>query len=850
MGGALPIDSLRSALGAALREHARVVVRAPTGSGKSTRVPGFLIDDRVVRGQVIVLQPRRLAARMLARRVAAERGSALGAEVGYRVRFDVRAGPDTRLVYETDGILLRQIIQEPDLPGIGAVIFDEFHERHAVSDVLLPLILRLQNTRRPDLKAVVMSATLDSGRLCDYLAPCESLSCEGRTYPVSIEYLERDPRPGAAQVWSLAARETARRLNASGGGNALVFMPGAYEIRRTVDELRRTLSVPGVRVLPLHGELPPAEQDAAVAPDGGRRVIVATNVAETSITVEGVDLVVDGGLARKARFDPARGIDTLWIEKICRASADQRAGRAGRTRPGVCLRLWTEADHAARPAFDPPEIQRVDLAETFLVLKRAGADPLSFPWLDPPLPAAAERALQLLRDLGALAGPADELTPLGERLQSFPLHPRLGRLLVAAAREGCLPAAALAAAAVQERSLFTGPADRLARERRDRVLGDDARSDLVLALRAWRHAAGHGYRVEECAVAGIHAQAARRVETMARQFFDIAAEAGLPAAGTPHAPASAAEEESLRRCLLEAFCDHVARRVGGGGTRYALLRGRRGSLESDSAARGSEFLVAAAIHEIGQAGGASEVRLSDATEIELPWLRELFAGDFREERQVAYEPDLKRVAVRRRVLFRDLCVEESSGGAPSAAETATALAAEIAAGRIALKGWDAAADQWVARVNLLAAHCPESGMAPLDAAARREVIRDLCAGAASVREARERPVLPLLRGRLTPAQAAAVERLAPERLDLPNGRKPKVVYEDGKPPRIALRIQELYGVEKPLTVAGGRVRVQVHVLAPNQRPVQITDDLGSFWRNGYERVKKELRGRYPKHEWR
>ena len=396
----LPIDPLAGALLDHLDAQPRLVLQAPTGSGKSTRVPGMLLDAGRLgeRGRVVVLQPRRLAARMLAARVASERGGTLGGEVGYRIRLDNVTSRDTRIEFVTEGVLLRQMLASPDLPGVGALIFDEFHERHLYGDITLARALQVQETTRPDLLLLVMSATLEAAALEKYLAPCHTLSSAGRTFPVSVEYLPR-PLGDRTPVWEAAADELAA-LAPGSEGDALVFMPGAYEISRTIGEIRARKELRDFVALPLHGELPPNEQDAAVlrVPGGPRKVVVATNVAETSLTIDGVRVVIDAGLARVGRFDPYRGINTLLIEKISRAAADQRAGRAGRTAPGRCLRLWTEAEHRDRPAQETPEVKRLDLAEVALTLKASGVDDLhAFRWLEPPESRALDRAENLLR---------------------------------------------------------------------------------------------------------------------------------------------------------------------------------------------------------------------------------------------------------------------------------------------------------------------------------------------------------------------------------------------------------------------------------------------------------------------
>src|SRR3954463_11865442 len=483
----LPIYELEDEIVAALQKQPRLILQAPTGSGKSTQVPQILLDHGLLgNGEVVILQPRRIAARLLASRVATERSAKLGQDVGYQVRFESVVTKATRIRFVTEGILLRQLIQDPDLKGVSAILFDEFHERHLYGDISLARALRLQETTRPDLKTVVMSATIETAALQKFLEPCATLSSSGRQHPVTIDYLNKPVRPNDYPVWDLAADELVRLASLS-SGDVLIFMPGKYEIGRTVAAVRASQVSNQFVALPLHGELPPGEQDAALAEYEKRKAIIATNVAETSLTIEGVRVVIDSGLARIARFDPRRGINTLLVEKISRASADQRAGRAGRTAPGHCLRLWTEREHLDRAPQELPEVKRLDLAEVVLTLKASGVNDIAaFRWLEAPDSHALARAEQLLVDLGALD--ANGITALGRRMLAFPVHPRYARMLLAAHEYQCVPAIALIAALTQGRPLLRRLDGKQAREDRDDVLGGETESDFFVLMRAFHYA--------------------------------------------------------------------------------------------------------------------------------------------------------------------------------------------------------------------------------------------------------------------------------------------------------------------------------------------------------------------------
>ncbi len=840
----LPIFEIEQRLVETVRAQKRVVLTAPTGSGKSTQVPQMLLDAGLLgERQVVILQPRRLPTRMLARWVAEARGAKLGGEVGYQMRLDNATSAATRICYATEGVVLRRMLADAQLKDVAAIVFDEFHERHLYGDITLARALDIQRSARPDLLIVVMSATLDVASVEKFLAPCALVSSEGRAYPVDIEYL---PKPaGSTPIWNLAVAELQRLVREQREGDALVFMPGTYEIARTVDAARSALG-PEFAVVPLHGELPPREQDAAVARGEKRKVVVSTNVAETSLTIEGVRLVVDSGLARIPRYDPYRGINTLLIEKISRASADQRAGRAGRTAPGRCLRLWTAHEHAGRPAQEVPEVKRLDLAEVILTLKAAGiADVKNFCWLEAPEPRGVERAEALLADLGAIEGPAGAITTLGRRMLEFPLHPRYARMLLASAEYDCVRQIALIAALTQGRDLLLRRPEQRMEERREEIFAGAEESDFFVLMRAWRYAEKNGFDGERCRRAGINAAAARQVGPLLEQFLRLARDAGL------ETREKSAASEAIRRCVLLGFSDHLARRMGTS-ERCELVHGRRGSLARESVVRAPLF-VAAEIREVEK--GASRERnlnvtLSLATAVQEEWLRELFPRDLSAERAVVFDAALKRVVARKQVRFRDLVLAEEDAGAPSVDEAAAILAREAAAGRLRLDGWDEDVEEWIRRVDRLRAWMPELELPSISGDDRVEIIAHLCEGATSYGEIRSKPALPVVKSWLSERQQRWIEAYAPARIKLPSGRTVKVDYDADAPPTIAARIQDLYGVTEGFTVADGRVRVRVQILAPSNRPLQVTDNLAAFWRDTYPQLKAQLKRRYPKHEWR
>lgn len=840
----LPIFELEHAIVDALRTEHRLVLQAPTGSGKSTQVPQILLDHGLAGdGEIVVLQPRRLPTRMLAARVAHERSVKLGGEVGYQIRLDKVASAATRIRFVTEGVLLRQLIADPKLRGISAIIFDEFHERHLYGDITLARALDLQEQHRPDLRLVVMSATLDAGILQTYLNPCALLTSRGRTYPVEIEYLPRSVDSRDHPAWEVAAEELERVANRT-EGDVLVFMPGTFEIGRTMEAIRKSSVRDQFLVLPLHGELPVADQDAAVARYDKRKVIVSTNVAETSLTIDGVRVVIDSGLARIARFDPYRGINTLLIERISRASSDQRAGRAGRTAPGHCLRLWTEREHADRAAQELPEVRRLDLAEVVLTLKASGVeDVAAFRWLEPPDPRALERALLLLQDLGALDR-RGRITTLGRRMLAFPAHPRYARMLLAAHEYGCVPDVVLVAALTQGRNIIRRAEGREMQETRDDVLGAKAESDFFTLMRAHRFAQDAHFNPQRCRTLGINPLAAREAAALAEQFLRIARDEGLnidPKESNP---------EGVQRCVLAGFPDQVGMRMDAGTLRVALVHGRKGVLARDSVVHHAPLLVASEVREIEGKDAERQILLTLATAIKEEWLRELFPDALEEGVEVRFDSVQRRVMARKSLRFHDLVLRSKESDDVPADAAAALLAEQVEQGNCVLKNWDDAVEQWIVRLNLLADWYPEWELPMLMPEDRRTLIEQICLGATSYREIKERQVWPTVKSWLSPSQQKLVDDYVPERVEMPNGRKLKITYAPNASPTIAVRIQDLYGVESEVRIAGGRVLVTIQVLAPNHRPIQITQNLANFWKESYPKFKQELQRKYPKHEWR
>jgi ATP-dependent helicase HrpB len=845
MNDRLPIYEIESEIISRLKSDRRLILSAPTGSGKSTQVPQMLLRHDFLReGQVVILQPRRLATRLLAARVAQELGVKLGEEVGYQIRFENVTSPKTKIRFVTEGVLLRQMIEDPKLRGVSILVFDEFHERHLYGDITLARSLDLQEQFRPDLHLIVMSATLNAGELENYLKPCVTLSSEGRVYPVEMEYAAQPSYNDKRPAWDQAAEAFSHYVNSGGEGDVLIFMPGGFEISQTIEAIRHTSESKEFILLPLHGELDPKLQDAAVARYEQRKVVVATNVAETSLTIDGVRLVIDSGLARIARYDANRGINTLLIERISQSSADQRAGRAGRTAPGVCMRLWSREEHSHRPPQELPEIRRLDLAEVVLTLKATGVDDLrKFRWLEKPDEISLTHAEELLHDLGAL-DKNNSITAVGRKMLAFPLHPRYSRMLLAAQEYGCVYQAALVTALTQGRDLLLRNVDKATSTQREDLLGEKASSDFWILMRAWNYAAKNQFRMDACRKLGIHAVTARQVGPLLDQFLRIAEREGLDAKPRE------VKDEALQKCILIGFSDRVARRLDQGTLRCELVHNRRGVLARESVVQQKELFVVAEIREVEMRDKEVNTILSLATAIEPDWLRELYPEDLESDLRVQFDSTQKRVVAAELLKFRGLALSAKRVDPPPADAAARILSEEILAERLPLPTWDHSVEQWLARLDFLCANCPELQLPPFAEDDKKSVIEQLCHGAVSYKDIKEREAKPVVMSWLSQAQRKLLDKHAPERLTLPNARTPKVSYENGKSPFISLRIQELYDVTQTPRIAMGRVPVTVHILTPGMKPIQVTQDLANFWREHYPKIKSELQQKYPKHLWR
>ena len=822
----LPIDPSLPALNRALAlGHA--VLTAPTGSGKTTRVPLALMDaDWLGGASILMLEPRRPAARLAASHMAALLGEAVGETVGHQVRFERRIGPGTRIQVLTEGILTRRLQSDPELAGCGLLIFDEFHERSLNADLGLALALDAA-ALRPDLRILVMSATLDTAAVAELLGGAPVIEGRGRSHPVTIRHLERTPADPVAEVAA-----NLRRALADHAGDVLAFLPGAAEIGRIAARLE---DLPDIDILPLHGSLALAEQDRALCPAAGaggrRRVVLATDIAETSLTIEGIGVVVDSGLTRKPRFEPGRGLTRLVTEPIARASAEQRAGRAGRLGPGHCIRLWSEDDHQRRSAQRPPEILNADLAPLVLELALWGvSDPSNLAWLDPPPAAAWQQGLALLQQLGAIDG-AGAITAAGRRMAVLPLHPRLAHLMTLAPPAAIAMAADLAAL-LSERD----PAVPVPGQPRSADL-----SERLAALSAHR---------EKRAAAGFDRRRLAAVDRAAGQFRRLLREAGTgPVAPTANGRGTEGPAPSAGGLLALAYPDRIAQRRGGpaGDGRYVLANGSGVALPADDALGRHPYLVVA---DLDAARGDHRIRA--ALPIDEAELRALLADRVRDHSTLTWDAVRGAVAARDETRLGALVLASHPAPVQDAAAAAALLLGAIARDLDRALDWTSAARQLQARVALARRVEPDGGWPDLSDAWLTEHPQDWLgpwlAGKTRLADAHALDLVQVLKQTLGWERTARLDRLAPTHVTTPAGTRRPVDYA-GDEPVLAAPMQELFGAAATPAIFDGRVPLLLHLLSPAGRPLQVTRDLQGFWQGAYGEVRKEMRGRYPKHHW-
>ncbi len=835
----LPINAFAQEIIQRISRDRTLVLVAETGSGKTTQVPQILLKSGIAgEGRIVVLQPRRLAARAVARRVAFEMGVREGGLVGYRTRYERVESAETKILFMTDGLFVRLAQGTQDLKGISVVVLDEFHERGLSTDLAAGMVRRLQSQRRPDLRVAIMSATLDAARL-GVVFGVEPLSVPGRMHPVDIRFLG-DIRANEDVI----DRAVNAIVDAAGNlqGDGLVFMPGRNEIQRTIEALRSRLPSGAFEVMALHGGQSPEEQDRALNPSDRRKIVVATNVAETSLTIPGIRFVVDSGLARVHRFDPLRDLNALKLEPISQASARQRAGRAGRTAPGVCLRLWSEATQNRRAEFDAPEVHRIDLSEALLGLSVVGEnDPLKFPWIDSPDSSALDRALRVLVGCGAM-DTQGRLTLNGRAMAQIPAHPRLARALLEGARRGCAQRAGLWAAFLSERDPF----DRENSESMRRHLEtDDRPSDVIARERIFL--AWHGGKANRMS---IDSDAAREVARAADHLSSAALRAaGDLTQGSRGAQAGNSSDEAIAESFMLGFPDRIAWRLDRHRPHASMAQRRKVSIDKRSLHEGAGPLLAFEIRQSG-GGDTTETTLSMTVALERAWLESTLPHRFANRVEERWEASSQSVEEIEEQLFDDTVIERTVRPSRSLAVASEIIAVRMMEDGLRPDEWEEQIVPWIARTRWVASTFPQRDLLTYSDDDLRILFAEIAAGASRWSQVRGRSCLATVLSALSYEDQTFVQQMAPADIRLPSGYKMKLIYENGQPPRGSAKIQDFYGLDQTPSVAGGRIAVRLEILGPNRRPLQTTADLAGFWRVLYPEIRNELRRRYPRHEWR
>ncbi len=837
----LPIFKGFNEIKSALKESVNLTLKSPTGSGKSIGLPLLLLKENLIKGQILVVQPRRIAARFLAQRVAQITGTPIGDIIGYQVRFEDKTSNNTKIIYLTDGLLLRKILGDRLLSRVGLVIFDEFHERTIQMDAALALLRKTQETQRPSMRLIITSATLEIGNINKYLGNCKSVQLSAREYPVEIEYksLQR-----GEIIWKRIASEI-KKCVTNYDGDLLIFAPGVYEITKIINEINSSSWSKGLLVKSLYGDLRISEQELALKSSSKRKIIVSTNIAETSLTVEGVRIVIDTGVAKKSSYDPIRGVNVLLPQPISKSAADQRSGRAGRTSSGYCLRLWGEKEHKSRDEMERPAINRLDLSEIYLNLSSLGEDPALMNWLTRPPENSLARAKKSLISLGALTAKS-QISEKGLEMSRFPLNPRLGKALIMSKEMGCLPALALSLALIEDRSPI------IHKEFNSEVvetflstfnLEDELglASDLRILLGAWAYAKNEDFSVDRCKYIGIHANRCREAERLALRFCKIA--------GLKEFSFQFPKIGDLSVVMLTAFPNHLARLKNRGTLLYESIEGYNMYVGKYSEVQSADWVIALNLIEKPLKGKIG-LEMQCVTEVKEEIIKKVLNAEIEKREEVVLHPLTRMVIKRNYNQLGAIKFDIKEYESPSKEDMQKAYSEELRCGNLNLKKWDVQVERFIERVSYMTKNYPDYGITEFNDTSKSILYDEICKDASSWKEIRNREVLPTLKNLYTEEEVNLLNNAVPSVITVGNGKRTyRVNYADSAP-FIRIKLQDLYEVNTHPKVVFGNQLVKLEILAPNGRCVQVTENINEFWDGSYPEIKKELAGRYPKHEWR
>ena len=826
----LPISAHFEEIRGVWKKELNFAIKAPTGSGKSLGLPLFFCKQKLVEGKILVVQPRRVAARSLARIASKFCNSEVGKEVGYHVRFDSRFSSATRIIYLTDGMIFRYLQNHESVKGVGLIIFDEFHERSLFMDASLALAKHHLDCGKINARIIVTSATLDLEKISRFLEASKALEIKTRSYPVEIYYKAVIPR----QTLSSQVCDNLKFLLPRQQGDVLIFMDGAALINKTVNEIENCLGAKNLDVLALFGEMSQQAQDHALTPSQKRKIIVSTNLAETSLTIEGVTIVIDTGTAKKHRFDPYRKVNVLLSEPISKSSASQRAGRAGRLSPGVCLRMWSENEHTRRKEFDEAEIHRLDLSEIYLNLSAAGPCPDAINWYESPSKLRLQDARKFLFSIGALDAKGSIL-PAGYRLSLLPVHPRIGFTLQLAKEKNCLSSVSLICAILD----FKNPID----FGRRADFGDKQellKSDLLILLNAYNLGSEINFYGPKCKLLGIHGLRFKEIENTARLFCSSLGE---------KFQAPRISSEDLVEILLTVYPERLAYLENKGTNTYRDTIGLQLHLSKESTVRGSQWVLPLRVLE-KKKQERIVLEMDEVTSIAESEIRK-FYGDRIKSRSEAYlDTNCHQVFVRTLEKLGEVVVSNKESVEATENQRVEAYTNAILDETLGLKNWDQKVENFLSRVNFLASFSSDFEIKPFDKFARELMVREICSSSMKWKEIRNSNVLGFLHSYYGKEKLMIIEEATPEKYLLEGTNKPiNLRYEKTKV-YLQAPIQKLYDIQKHPAIIFGKCPIMIELLAPNRRVVQCTDDITGFWVRSYPSIKKELAGRYPKHEWR